>query len=369
MKKRNQSIFTRLVQSNSIFKSGIFVDVPYYLPRGALFIERFKALKESSVSKKITNNITVISPCFCIPFSYRYFVSKIVSSFIAKRIRSMVGKDRYCLWINSPQSSFYHIARGLIPYADRVVVDLSDDFTTFDSNDSDAVRSRLEEYIANADVLLAINENVASKFYHHQTFIFPNSTDYDNFQKNNPSYSFYPVLPKPINSQYIGFIGGFNRGRIDEQLLYRLLESLPTALFVFVGYTNDKSMQQSFLESSQNVIFIDSVPYEDLPYFIRSFDVAIVPHLINEHTRGNDLLKVLDYLACGVPVVSTRCSNVDKYSDALYIADDHNSFICYIQNILNSSIVHNPNNGIKYAKISSWDATVPLLEQYLSKFM
>jgi glycosyltransferase involved in cell wall biosynthesis len=47
-----------------------------------------------------------------------------------------------------------------------------------------------------------------------------------------------------------------------------------------------------------------------LPAFLRHADVALVPFLDNEHTRGSFPLKIWEYLAAGLPVVATPLPNL-----------------------------------------------------------
>ena len=109
------------------------------------------------------------------------------------------------------------------------------------------------------------------------------------------------------------------------------------------------------------------VSYDKLPFVIKSFELAIIPHLINEHTKGNDLLKVLDYMACSIPTVSTNCSGVSKYADCIYIARDHNQFIEFTRKLLNKELIHNNRIGKMHAKKCSWNVTVPDLEKWLAE--
>jgi hypothetical protein len=95
--------------------------------------------------------------------------------------------------------------------------------------------------------------------------------------------------------------------------------------------------------------------------------VAIVPHLDNANTRGNDLLKVLDYFACGVPVVTTRCSNVSKYGEACRIVATHEDFIDAVEQILRGESVPDPALGIAIARSRTWDRQVQDLLPWLAE--
>ena len=159
-------------------------------------------------------------------------------------------------------------------------------------------------------------------------------------------------------------MGGLHDGRADEQLLHRLIEATPDAIFLFVGYTNSAELLGR-LQQHPNVAVHPAVPYRELPNVIRSFDVAIVPHLVNEFTHGNDLLKVLDYLACGVPCVSTDCSNVRKYGAAVSVAETADQFVATVHAFLEGR-QHDPQLGLAVARDASWERRVPDLAAWLA---
>jgi hypothetical protein len=60
---------------------------------------------------------------------------------------------------------------------------------------------------------------------------------------------------------------------------------------------------------------------------VQAFDVGIIPYTISPWTRSVDPLKLLEYLAAGIPVVSTALPEVDKYRGAVRIADTSSDFI------------------------------------------
>ena len=93
--------------------------------------------------------------------------------------------------------------------------------------------------------------------------------------------------------------------------------------------------------------------------------MAIVPHLNNEYTRGNDLLKILDYFACGVPVVSTPSSNAGRYGHALYLAESALAFGNRIERLVSGLQRHNPAPGLAIARERSWENKVPGLVPWI----
>ena len=194
--------------------------------------------------------------------------------------------------------------------------------------------------------------------------VFNNCTDFSTFSQREEIYLYEPFLPKKDNSRYVGFIGGLNRSRVDVDLLKILFKEFPDEIFLFVGYTNYHELEE-LINNTKNSFFIPFVEHKYLPYIIKSFDAAIIPHLINDHTKGNDLLKVIDYMACGVPVVTTNCSGVSRFNDCVIVANNNHEFINYLRKVLEGEIVANTELGLEYARSNSWSEAVPKLESWL----
>jgi glycosyltransferase involved in cell wall biosynthesis len=280
---------------------------------------------------------------------------------ISKALQPLLAGKPLCLWMNSAGKLQHGIAMRLMDHAATRVFDSSDDFTAWEPPD---YRRRLQEMVSRCDKLLCVNDHVAETFTHPEKRVFRNCTDFDNFQHRDPSFRLDPWFPKPSGSVYVGFTGGINSTRADIELLTTVFRRFPHGRFLFVGYSDDPGFLDR-LTALPNVSFVPERPYKELPEIIRSFDVAIIPHADNPTTRGNDLLKVLDYMACGVPVVSTRCSNIERYRGAIHIADTVQEFGDLLQALVSGTIRHDPGPGLRAAAARSWKEQVPELLPWL----
>jgi glycosyltransferase involved in cell wall biosynthesis len=72
--------------------------------------------------------------------------------------------------------------------------------------------------------------------------------------------------------------------------------------------------------------FLGARSYDVLPAYVQAFDVGLVPYVHNAHTAAVDPLKVLEYLAAGIPVVSTGLREVQKYATVVEVADGGSAF-------------------------------------------
>ena len=66
----------------------------------------------------------------------------------------------------------------------------------------------------------------------------------------------------------------------------------------------DPRTDVSVLERLPNVHLLGSRPYGALPEVLRGADAALVPYAINDLTRSVFPMKVYEYLAAGLPVVT-----------------------------------------------------------------
>jgi glycosyltransferase involved in cell wall biosynthesis len=173
-----------------------------------------------------------------------------------------------------------------------------------------------------------------------------------------------PLFPKHPGATYIGFSGVISEDRIDIDLLHSLFTRFSSFQFLFIGTTNKPSLVAR-LKAYPNFHFIPEVPHSDMAGIIQSFDAAIVPLRENESTRGVDLLNILDYFACGVPVVSVINSNVESFGQAIYVARSMWEFGNLLERVISGDIVHNPEAGREIAREKSWSRSIPELLDWI----
>ncbi|MFQ5884615.1 MAG: glycosyltransferase [Thermoplasmata archaeon] len=136
-----------------------------------------------------------------------------------------------------------------------------------------------------------------------------------------------PVDPSSVIAQYnltnpvLGYVGSLEPW-IDLETVIRsmpqVLQKYPKATLFVVGprlfsdYERDLRRLVSSLGLNERVIFAGSVPYKDLPEHISAMDVGLNPRKplkMNEYGFGG---KVLNYLACGKPVLSSPVASIKE---------------------------------------------------------
>lgn len=179
---------------------------------------------------------------------------------------------------------------------------------------------RVDALVATARSLVASKRPRSGRAHY-----LPQGVNYEHFATPQPVPAELANLPRPL----IGFAGGLTTP-VDLALLRRLAESFPNGSLVLVGpvYVDLSSLTAS------NVHVLGPRAYRELPAYVQAFDVGIIPYVLNPHTIAVDPLKLLEYLAAGVPVVTTDLPEVRKYSASVSIAGTPEEFISAVKRTL-----------------------------------
>ena len=143
--------------------------------------------------------------------------------------------------------------------------------------------------------------------------------DIDHFTLDGDIDPEVAAIPRPR----LGFFGGLDDYVVDMDLLRRTAEDNPDASLVLVG---DATCPMDDLTRLPNVHWLGFRPYSDIPAIGRGFDVALMPWLDNEWIRFANPIKLKEYLALGLAVVSTDYPEVEAYRERIEVAHDRASF-------------------------------------------
>ncbi len=185
-----------------------------------------------------------------------------------------------------------------------------------------------------SDLIFTVSKNLIDFFHElgrdEDVFWIPNGVDVKHFSKSKLQT---PKDLKKIPHPIIGYVGVIQQ-RADLDLLEYLAEKNPDKSFVLIGplwpvyfrKLRQPAIEIKKLKKYKNIYLLGRKPYQISPAYIKSFDVAICPHRLDTFIKYTNSLKVLEYLACGRPVVTTPPSGVERFSHLVYIAQDYQDF-------------------------------------------
>jgi glycosyltransferase involved in cell wall biosynthesis len=150
-----------------------------------------------------------------------------------------------------------------------------------------------------------------------------------------------------------GYVGVIDE-RVDLELLTELAGQLPSWTIRVVGPV--AKVDPDDLPRASTIEYPGMAPYADLPRVMAGFDVALMPFALNEATRSISPTKTLEYLAAGLPVVSTRVPDVvADHADAVTLADDAGAFAWACRRALREHPDDRVARARRIAREHEWD--------------
>ncbi|MEJ2568823.1 MAG: glycosyltransferase family 4 protein, partial [candidate division WOR-3 bacterium] len=163
-----------------------------------------------------------------------------------------------------------------------------------------------------------------------------NGTDTNHFKPINKIKA-KTELGLNADSLYVGFIGNF----AIWQGLNSLLQAIPKVLkshkdvnFLLVGDGPEMAkIRKAVLDlelEKEKIILTGKVPYQETNLYINAFDIGVAPFIRERNESiGLSPLKIRDYAACGVPIITTRIKGLEiveeKNIGILVPPDDSNA--------------------------------------------
>ena len=106
--------------------------------------------------------------------------------------------------------------------------------------------------------------------------------------------------------------------------------------------------------------------YADLPRYAKAFDVALMPFRVNELTLAANPLKVREYLAAGLPVVSTAIPDVVRnFAPFVDVAASHGEFLALAARSCERVDAARIARGIDLAAANTWEAIVVTMRAHV----
>ncbi len=235
------------------------------------------------------------------------------------RAARRLGFRDVLLWTFVPQAEV--LLDQLRPATVLYYVD--DDHAAKKGIDAESFRAAETRFARRADVVLAsapelvermraLNPNVHEAFNVADTAAFATALEPGAV---DPAVA---ALPAPR----VLFVGAIIASKIDVPLVRELARLRPGWSFAFVGPIGpgDPSTDIGGLRGLPNVHLLGHRPYERLPEVLRGGDVALMPYHVDGEMRSVFPMKTYEYLAAGLPVVSTPLPALAGVDDVVKVA-------------------------------------------------
>jgi glycosyltransferase involved in cell wall biosynthesis len=207
------------------------------------------------------------------------------------------------LWFYTPMALNF---TGEQPAA-AVVYDCMDELSAF-RGAPPGLRAAERRLFEQADLVFTGGRSLyeVKRNSHPSVHLFPSSIDVQHFHQARTSQA-EPPDQVVINHPRIGFSGVIDE-RMDLSLLDEIARMRPDWQFVLLGPV--VKINEADLPRRANLHFLGAKPYRDLPQYLAGWDLAMLPFARNESTRFISPTKTPEYLAAGLPTISTAIVDV-----------------------------------------------------------
>jgi|YelNatPaOPRAMG01_1025707.scaffolds.fasta_scaffold16751_3 glycosyltransferase involved in cell wall biosynthesis len=280
--------------------------------------------------RKLSSNLWILSPPPMLP---RARTSSLLSGFNLYNAARMIAKareelefEKTVLWVAEGWAA--QLANW-VPH-DLLVYDCVDNVPAFHRGYASRVVRKLENrLIARSDVVLCTSEGLLAKCQklNGNCFLVRNgiwSERYMNRNLNEPSEM--AAISRPILG-FVGYLGSW----VDVDLLEELARKFAECSVVLVGPVRARHAGLSRLS---NVFLLGMKPHEDVPAYINTFDVCLIPFRRDALTADVNPIKFYEYCALGKPVVSSEMPELLRYREMCYLAKNREEFLSCVSKAL-----------------------------------
>jgi len=246
-----------------------------------------------------TTGVTVVTPLLPNDTERTSTLKRLISELVVKeRIVKPVA------WFYTPMATEF-FPRDLATSA--VVYDCMDELSMF--HGAPGALGYLEDQLLHmADVVFTGGVSLfeAKRHLHSRVYPFPSGVDVKHFlQARNLPDGF--AEHQHIGTPRIGYAGVIDE-RIDLKLVDEVARMRPEWNLIMIGPV--AKISPDALPRRENIHWLGMKDYAELPRYFAGWNVGMMPFELNDATRFISPTKTPEYLAAGLPVVSTAIRDV-----------------------------------------------------------
>ncbi|MBN2445576.1 MAG: glycosyltransferase [Phycisphaerae bacterium] len=240
-----------------------------------------------------------------------------------------------------------------------------DEFAAFVGFNADLITSLERRTVASSDLVIATSQPLLERMraMHDNAHFVPHGVDLEHFavtatlqQDDIPAD--VADLPNPVLG-YFGIIADY----VNLGVIARAARERPAWSFVLIG---EKRCPTTCCDNLPNVHLLGPRPYETLPAYCRKFDVGLIPFRMNRLVHAVNPIKLREYLAAGLPVVSSPMPEVRRCGAGVHVAENDDGFVDACERALEASHNESPATRREIVACESWQVRVATLAELVA---
>jgi len=280
-----------------------------------IFFRFFRGIRRP---KKVDPNINiwVLSPLVFPFFHGNKWIKLFNQSVMTWQIKFFLKRHEF----SNPSVWTYHpyiidVIRNL-DLGKKLIYHCVDDLSAVPGIDKISFNLEERRLLKKADVVFVTSKHLKKKCLQHNknTYYFTNVVDFEHFSTNKKNVNMPKDLEK-IPEPRIVIAGALSKFKIDFKLLDKIITNNDHYSFVFIGNEiegqNNKILKK--ISKYSNAYFLGYKEYKELPNYLQKMQIALMPIKKNSYTQSMSPMKLNEYIASGLPVVSTNLNFLEEY--------------------------------------------------------
>ena len=295
----------------------------------------------------------------------RYVHRRLLIAQIRRAIRSIPGAGRrpVQIWSFAPDVPYLVGEFG----EECFVYYCVDEYSQFDGFNTFDITTAENELIDRADVVVTTSEQLftTKRALRPDVILMRHGVDFNHFAR-----AWREPPPRPpdlasIHGPLFGFFGLIHHW-IDRALIAEVARLRPDYSFMLIG---EAKVDVSELEKLPNVLLTGRRAYENLPAYCAAFDAALLPFVRSSMTRNINPIKMYEYLASGLPVVSTDLPEARRYTGPITITTTPRGFAKACDDALADDYPGRRKDLSRVVESESWSSKVRCLSDLIMERM
>jgi len=311
--------------------------------------------------RRVHDNLTVVTP-MVVPLPGNSAVAKLNAQLLTRQIRAVLRdlpRRPVQLWSFAPDVDYLcgQFNESCVVYY------CVDEFSQFTGYDVGAILAAERRLALQSDLVIVTSRQLleAKRPISRRIELVPHGVDVEHFATAQLDSVDVPEdvanLPRP-NLGFWGLIQDW----VDIDLLVGVARQRPDWSIVLIG---EAATDVTPLTQLPNVHLLGRRDYQRLPAYAKAMDVGLIPFRLNALTAAVNPIKLREYLAAGLPVVSTPLPEVLAYQPSVSVASTVDDWIDACERALKSTVGER-DQRMKAVQVESWDAKVELLGELIA---
>jgi glycosyltransferase involved in cell wall biosynthesis len=248
------------------------------------------------------------------------------------------------LWLS--QSRFSNPLRSIVR-AKYTAYRMSDDWSYFENVPKSLIHSE-SEIIREADTVFVTSRRLEERVRAicSDVVYLPNGVDGAFFEDRAEEPRVLGPYPRP-RVIFAGTLAFW----VDMKLVSKAALACPEASFLLAGPMRDDRFVKGL---PKNVRYLGVRPYSEIPAILQHCDVGIIPFRKSPLTDAANPVKLFEYLASGLPVVSTSLEEIAGAGSPALLCGDEEAFVKTLSGLLSGEIPWDKSKAISFAREQTW---------------